>query len=380
MPILEFVTIVSGSASTIGGVDVIRKHFTNSTPEDLFKKSFVDAVKQIAPNLADIADPKTIEVDHNTLDNIITSLKDIDITDLVSLEADKKLAKVTTLFRDCIILPGHQLTTRELLQRLQPVLERTFTNFYDRLPRNQQAANQMMLKSDRMQLEGQRHLGENIEIITDDNKEIKQTTLATLDEVREVNAQINVNITDLIKTEVAKEHHAEIDNARNLLKNHKPATAFELLETLKKRIWTNASEDLKFNILTNMAAAQFALNNEQETARLLLEAFRYKPEEEKALANRALAHLLLGEIEKATDYAEQTLQKNFDNADAYAILIESSTDEETLEEVIDKAPEHLRKTPQIAYAISCIAKQHGNLEEARKWRETMVAQEQGRHP
>ena len=82
MTILELVSIVSGSASIVGGVDVIRKHFTNSTPKDLFKRSFVDAVKQVAPSLADVADPKTIEVDHNILDNVITSLKDIDITDL----------------------------------------------------------------------------------------------------------------------------------------------------------------------------------------------------------------------------------------------------------------------------------------------------------
>ena len=71
MTILEFVTIVSGGASIAGGVDVIRKHFTNSTPEDLFKKSFVAAVRQIAPSLDDVADPKAIEVDHNTLNKVI---------------------------------------------------------------------------------------------------------------------------------------------------------------------------------------------------------------------------------------------------------------------------------------------------------------------
>ena len=41
----------------------------------------------------------------------------------------------------------------------------------------------------------------------------------------EINSKLDINISDLIKTEVAKEHHAEIDNARNLLKSHKPKTA-----------------------------------------------------------------------------------------------------------------------------------------------------------
>ncbi|MCY3551504.1 MAG: hypothetical protein OXH39_13670, partial [Candidatus Poribacteria bacterium] len=85
MPILEFITIVSGGASIAGGVDVIRKHFTNtnSTPEDLFKKSFVAAVRQIAPSLDDVADPKEIKVNHNTLNKVMASLKDMDINTLV---------------------------------------------------------------------------------------------------------------------------------------------------------------------------------------------------------------------------------------------------------------------------------------------------------
>ena len=53
-----------------------------------------------------------------------------------------------------------------------------------------------------------------------------------------------------------------------------------------------------------------------------------------------------------------------------------STDEETLEEVIDKVPEYLREYPQIAYAISKIARQRRNFEEARKWGEVMVEHEQ----
>ena len=376
MAILEFVTIVSGAASIAGGVDVIRKYFTNSTPEDLFKKSFVDAVKQIAPSLNDIADPKAIEVDHNTLNKVIASLDDIDINELATQDRDEKLAKATTLFRDCIILPGCQLRNKDLLQRLQSVLERTFTNFFDRLPRNQQASNQMMLKYDSRQLEGQQHLSDQNQAILDGIQKL-DSKLPNLS-----SKHIDLIVSDAVDTALAKEHQLIIDNAKDLLKSNKPETAFKQLDDLWQRIGNevSTSEISKFNILTNMAAAQFSLNNEQETASLLLEAFQYKPEEEKALANRALAHLLLGEIEKAADYAEQTLQKNPNNADAYIILIETSTDEVTLEEVIGEVPKDLRETPQIAYAISNVAKQRENLEEARKWREIMVAQEQGDVP
>ena len=60
-----------------------------------------------------------------------------------------------------------------------------------------------------------------------------------------------------------------------------------------------------------MAAAQLALNDEKEAAKLVIQAFQYKPKDERALSNRALAHLLLGEVEKAKEYANQTLEKKF---------------------------------------------------------------------
>ena len=373
MPIFKLISIFSNAASIVSTVNTIRKYLSNSSAEELFKKSFVAAVKQNTPSLAELTEtrnPETVGVDTNMLDSVISSLKDTDIAHLETLEEDEKLAKIATMFQECIILPGHQLTNKDLLQRLRPVLERTFINFYDRLPRNQETSNQMMLKFDRMQLGGQEHLSEQ-------NKTILESIRGLDTKISDFPSKhLNTIISDAVETAIEKEHQSIINKAKELLKNHKPKTAFDLLETLKQQTWTKASANLKFNILTNMAAAQFAFNREQETAKLLLEAFQYNPEDEKALSNRALAHLLLQETEDAADYAKQTLKKNPANIDAYIILIGISKDEETLEKIIAKVPNYLQEVPQIAYAISDIAKQRGNLEGARKWRETMVAQEQ----
>ena len=278
-------------------------------------------------------------MDPNTFDNIIASLKDADEVQFTQLNESEKLAKITTLFRNCIIVPNHQLTKLDFEQRIRPIIERVIIDFYSQLPFNQGAFNQIVLeyiqnniknqddahtiltelssKIDYVRNEVTQRLSEDIQAIKDntkeiidDNKEIKQTTQVISDDVRDVKSLFDVNISDLIKTEVAKEHRSEIDNARKLLKRHKPATAFELLETLKNRIWVDASEDLKFSILTNMAAARLALNDEQEAAELLIKAFRHKPEDEIALSNRALAHFLRGEMEIASDYARQTLEKD----------------------------------------------------------------------
>lgn len=413
MGILDLVftayNIVGTGFSIAGGIAPAIKKYYKTTAEDLFKKSFDKVVKQCASDFADLTDPKTVEVDHHTFDNVIASLKDDNIVQLTQLKQSEKIAKITTLFRHCIIVPKRQLTDKDFERRIRPVIERVIIDFYSQLPLNQGAFNKIVLeyiqnniknqddaqtmltelssKIDSVRNEVTQRLSEDIQAIKDDtqkikndNKEIKQTVGAILDGVGDVKSQFNVNISELIKTEVAKEHHAEIDNARHLLKSHKPKTALELLENLKKRTWKDASDDLKFSILTNMAAAQFTINNEQEAAELLHEAFKYDSENEKALSNRALAYLLQEETEKAADFAKQTLKMNRKNTDAYVILVRISSEEKPLDEVITEVPDSLHNSPQIAYAISELAKQRENYEAAKRWSEIMVSQDQGNAP
>ena len=372
MTILELIALASSGASIYSGIDTARRHFMNSTAEDLFKKCLVDTVKQSAPALAHLTethDPETVRVDIDMLDDVINSLNDIDITALTSLGEEEKLPEITALFQECIIRPGHQLASEELTHRIRPVLEQTVANFYSRLPRNQEAVNQTSLEIMKVQSKDQERSIEYLQSNLDLTQKLSS-------QFTDLNEHLNIGISDAVTTAIETEHQAEIDNARDLIKKGRPGSALDLLEGLKQRIWTNASPIVKYHILTNIAATQFALNKEEEGAKLLLKAFQYNPEDETALSNRALAHFLLGETEKAADYAKKALDKNPVNTNAHVILVEISSDEETLEEVIDKVPEYLRKVPQIAYAISNIAKQRQNLEEARKWGETMVEHEQ----
>ncbi len=404
MTILELAfaayNIVSTTASIIGAIDVALKRFSKSTAENLFKESFITAVKQSAPNLAHLTetqDPKTVDVNEDALADIITSLKNSDISTLTSLGKNEKLIEITKLFHKCIILPGHQLTFEELVLRIRPILEKAITDFYEQLPFKQEAFNQILFelenanqeelrtllgdisnKIEKVQLEVQQHLMEHTEAIKDDTGEIKKTAQATheallgLKEKISENRHSSVSIADV----VAIEHQSEIDDVRNLLKNGRPQSALELLEKLKQRIWTNTSSIVRFRLLTNMAKAQILLNKEQEAAMLVLEAFQYNPKDEIALSNRAFAHFLIGETEEAEVYVQKTLEQNPANANAYAILVEMSIDEETLGEIIDKVPEYLRETSRIAYAIGEIARQRRNFGEARKWGEIMVVREQ----
>ena len=290
MAILELINLVGSGASISSGIYVALKHFMNSTAEDLFKKCFVNAVEQSAPNLAHLTetgDPETVSVDSNTLDNVISSLNDIDITALTSLGEEEKLPEITALFQECIILPGHQLASEELTHRIRPVLEQTVANFYSRLPRNQEAVNQTSLEIMKVQSKDQERSIEYLQSNLDLTQKLSS-------QFTDLNEHLNIGISDAVTTAIETEHQAEIDNARDLLKKGRPRSTLDSLENLKCRIWTSASPIAKFRILTNMAKAQSMFNKERDAGMLLLEAFQYNPKDEIALSNRASAHFLLG--------------------------------------------------------------------------------------
>ena len=279
MEILELAlnafNVGGASASILGAFNVALRHFNKSTAEELFKKSFVNTVEQNAPHLAALTKtgrPETVEVDINMLDSVITSLKDSNISTLTSLEENEKLTEITNLFYKCIILPGHQLTTTELVQRIRPVIEKIIADFYSRLPLNQEAFNQIVFKfmqtnavehADQAEawallrdflnkfkkanLEIQQRVAEHTQAIKADTDEIKETTQATFDVSQKMNSQLTRFLNDYYNESrpdaVAVEHQSAIDNARDLLKKGSPQSALNLLENLKQRVWPNADGD-----------------------------------------------------------------------------------------------------------------------------------------
>ena len=210
MTILDLVftayNIVGTGFSIAGGIDLAIKKYCKTTAEELFKKSFVKVVKQYASDFADLTDPKTVEVDHHTFDNVIASLQDADEVQFTELNGSEKISKITTIFRNCIIVPDHQLPTMDFERRIRPIIERVIIDFYAQLPFKQEVFNQIVLEFiqtnttaqantrsmlsdflneiEQVQIEVSERINqdiqaikedtENIENIKDDNKELKQ--------------------------------------------------------------------------------------------------------------------------------------------------------------------------------------------------------------
>ncbi len=138
--------IVGTGFSIAGGIAPAIKKYYNTTADELFKKSFVKVVKQYASDFADQTDPKTVEVDHHTFDNVMASLKDVDEVQFTQLNGSEKIAEITTLFLNCIIVPNHQLPKMDFERRIRPIIERAIIDFYAQLPFKQEAFNQIVLE------------------------------------------------------------------------------------------------------------------------------------------------------------------------------------------------------------------------------------------
>ena len=379
MPIVEAYKLVGTTITIIRGIGALLKRFNSITADNLFKKCLEDTVKRNAANLANLTetdDPKTVRVDPETLDNFVISLKDSDISILTSSEENDKLQEITCLLHKCIILPGHSLTDEELIQKFLPVLQESINEFYSQLPQNQQVFNEVLFEFQREQLKDLKHLRDQNQAILEgiQKQNSKPPNLSS--------KHIDLIVSDAVDTALAEEHQLIIDSAKKDLLEYNPETAFKRLDDLWQRIGneTSTSEISKFNILTNMAAAQSVLNNEQEAAKLIIEAYKYNSEDEKALSNLALSYFFLGKTKKAENYAKQTLDKNSADTNAHVVLIHISSKKEPLKEVISQVPDYLHQTPEIARAFSDVAKEQGDLEEARKWREIMVEQAQENDP
>ena len=227
--VLKAYNIVGTGFSIAGGINHAIQHFCKTTAEDLFKKSFVKVVKRHASDFADQTDPKTVKVDSNLLDKVITSLKDDDIVQLTRLNESEKIAKIATLFRNCIIVPNHQLPKMDFEHRIRPIIERVIIDFYAQLPFKQEAFNQIVL-----------------EFIQDTTTEQVNTHSMLSDFVREIE-QVQLEVSERLTqdTQVIKDDTEEIKDDNKALKQ---TTGSNSLDT-----WNSFIGDFDSDLLLEMA-------------------------------------------------------------------------------------------------------------------------------
>lgn len=151
---------------------------------------------------------------------------------------------------------------------------------------------------------------------------------------------------------IDKTLHAEIDNYRDLVRAQKPATALDMLNKLKDRIWQTASNRLKFRLLSNIAAAELDLGRTEEGAKNLLAALPYDPDDPNGQAHAALAYFILGDRKTAVRTASEALEENPTNLQAVIQLLQAASDDETVTSPWDLIPKVSHNLPETLLAVS----------------------------
>lgn len=226
--------------------------------------------------------------------------------------------------------------------------------------------------------EGVDEINDRTKAILEDVGDIKSSLQSTKPDIGilDMPSYVDISTTNIL----ASEHQAEIDYSRELLKIYKSTEALDYLKELKNRIWATAQPIAKYRILTNLGAAEGLQQRHQQSAKLLIEALQYNPNDEIALCNASLGYLLLEDYQQAVLHARATIKLNPANGRAYSFLLRSYSQDKGLEKAIEEIPHQYREAPEVANTISHLLQLEDRFSEARKWLEIAVKNDKENSP
>jgi tetratricopeptide (TPR) repeat protein len=131
---------------------------------------------------------------------------------------------------------------------------------------------------------------------------------------------------------------AQIDQARDLLRDHQPKTALKILDRVTESSWDQATLRARFRLISNRASALLQLWETESAASLFIEATDYAPDDPKAKLNAALGHLLQDQFETARTIADALLRDDPANSDAAGIRIIAAFDEQAVRDPLSIVP------------------------------------------
>ncbi len=196
-----------------------------------------------------------------------------------------------------------------------------------------------------------------------------------LELIRQDIANLGVQQVTVESTAMDSEYEALITDYVSLIPNE-PEIALESLQRLQSRLDANVGSRIRFRTATNIAACRLELGDVERAAAEFISACDIAPEERKAIANKALGHLLGNDWLRARDIAKKALDEQPENASLGAVFIRSLIHDDGVGDPMSLIPEAIRRTPEVeqAYVLWLV-----HRVEPQAWWEAAI-QAHGRHP
>lgn len=163
-------------------------------------------------------------------------------------------------------------------------------------------------------------------------------------------APVDADATTAVRLAVEAGLDARIDDLRDIGNDGQPRIALDRLVLLLDSVRGTASGRILFRITANIAICHLNLGDEEEAARLLIEAYQHAPDEPKAVANRMLADLLRGDWAAALALGRQAIERDPANEAVAGYLVQAAGRNPGNADPIDLVPEALRSAASVMVA------------------------------
>lgn len=121
-----------------------------------------------------------------------------------------------------------------------------------------------------------------------------ETARQLQDDITDIRLSMSGFATQVVSTgaESTDALHAEIDEARDLIRSGEPQTARLLLQRLRTRKWDRMEPRHRYRVLSNIGAAYLAERNFSQAAQCFIDASAFQPDDSQAAENKALAYYI----------------------------------------------------------------------------------------
>lgn len=211
-----------------------------------------------------------------------------------------------------------------------------------------------------------------------------QDTAHTLQEQLRVSQELLTNVSQRLISPITStpanltdDRHYRIEYGCKLINQGQPKQALKYLTDLKAELWHKSDSIIKYRLLANIGMAKLGLEQISEAAIAFLEARQYNPEDEKALALAAMAHMFQEDYQQAEELIQVVLQKNPANSIAHSLRVEMAPATDTLEAVVNRVPSPYRDNPHVMAALGQAALNREAYPQAEEWFQAVINQSQG---
>lgn len=180
-------------------------------------------------------------------------------------------------------------------------------------------------------------------------------------------SEIKVKLDTLLEHSPAGGPGDEVSDALKDVTAKRYSTAYQELTRIREKRWDKLTLVQRYDVTANLAVCSIALNEPLRAAKLFLEAVQFKPNDERARTNVALAHALNDSPDEAHSLAWELMQEFPASARAAALWVSTAPRNVGLSDLEGKLSSGLLEEPEVNVALGYRALLDDHLQQAKEY-------------